>query len=154
MLMPKPSDDECIGKRIRSIRLHQNLSQGVVSKRAGILSSYLSRIETERVHPTVRTVRRIAKALKVSLDDMLGPSPPKRYGKPCPITGTGHCLMDLIDTSTVPRLKRKGGNFTQRQIYLLRRLTLLVEKSRPSLQKALEMLVEEMLTEPQQARNK
>lgn len=98
--MPTTPREPDIGRRIVANRLHRRLSQAAVSRRAGIHPSYLSRIETGRVHPTVRTAARIAAALKVSLDDLLGPTPPERRNQPCPVSPDGQCILDQIDTKS------------------------------------------------------
>jgi transcriptional regulator with XRE-family HTH domain len=39
----------------------------------GMMRSYISRIEAAKPHPILETVERIAKALKVSLADLIEP---------------------------------------------------------------------------------
>lgn len=53
-----------LGKRITAIRHQRGLSQATVARRVGVDPSYLSRIENEKVHPTVGTAVRIAVALR------------------------------------------------------------------------------------------
>ena len=89
-----------VGDRIFSSRQRRGLSQGTVSRLAGIHPSYLSRIETGKVHPTVRTAVRIATALQISLDELLGPSPASSADKPCPISPNGRCFIELIEKAT------------------------------------------------------
>jgi transcriptional regulator with XRE-family HTH domain len=50
------------GERINASRLARKLSQVAVARRAGIAASYLSRIESGNVHPTLGTALRIASA--------------------------------------------------------------------------------------------
>ena len=88
-----------LGARINASRLARKLSQVAVARRTGIAASYLSRIESGRVHPTLGTALRIASALRMSLDDLTGPSPPERKDRPCPVSPSGHCMMDLIDVN-------------------------------------------------------
>jgi transcriptional regulator with XRE-family HTH domain len=135
-----------IGKRIAAIRLQKALSQGLVSRRAGIDPSYLSRVENGKVHPTVRTAMRIAGALRVTADDLFGPSPPEVKGQLCPVTKSGQCLLDMID-----RREASDGeapmSFTPRQVRLLRRFTSLVGQSDPKLLTALDVLMQQLLNE-------
>ncbi len=131
-----------VGGRILSSRLRRGLSQGTVSRLAGIHSSYLSRIETGKVHPTVRTAVRIATALQISLDELLGPSPANHSDKPCPISPNGRCFMDLIESRAGK--KDKPGAYTPRQLRILRKLATLVENGSPRLLTALESLSDEM----------
>ena len=66
----------------------------------GIAPSYLSRIETGRVHPTVRTAVRLASALKISLDALSGPALPGHGRRPCPVSRGGHCFLDVLRAET------------------------------------------------------
>ena len=140
--MPTTLSEPEIGKRIVATRLHRRLSQAAVSRSAGIHPSYLSRIETGRVHPTVRTASRIAAALKVTLDDLLGPTPPERRNQPCPVSPSGKCILDLIDTGTDGPTS-PNGKYTPRQIRLLRRFANLVQTSQPGVLKVFDVLVSE-----------
>ena len=133
-----------LGERINASRLQRKLSQVALARRAGIDPSYLSRIENGRVHPTVAMALRIASALRMSLDDLTGPSPPERKSRPCPVSPSGHCMMDLIDVNA----ELKGGDltgFSPRQVRLVRRFTALVHRGSPNLLRALEVLVAEIL---------
>ena len=141
-----------LGRRVAALRAQRGFSQGAVSRRAGIHPSYLSRIETGKVHPTVRTATRIAGAMRISLNDLLGPTPPEK-DQPCPVSVNGQCLMDLIDT----RKERDGGErserYSPRQIRLLRRFMSLLRQSSPSVLTALEVLVNQLLGSEQGKRS-
>jgi transcriptional regulator with XRE-family HTH domain len=141
--MRKKSSKGQVGRRIAASRHGQGLSQGAVAQRSGIDPSYLSRIETGRVNPTVDTAMRIAKALRISLADLLGPSPPVEKNKPCPVSPGGRCFMDLVEQKTGSR--RGLEEFSPRQIRLLRRFARLVQQGSPSLLRALEVLAGEIL---------
>ncbi len=130
-----------VGKRIAGWRRQKGLSQVVVSQRAGVAASYLSRIEGGKVHPTVRTATRIADALRMSLDDLLGHSPSTKRGHPCLASVSGSCLMDLLDTGKGPRKTNGTERYTPRQLRLLRRFSALLQKSEPKMLNALELLV-------------
>jgi transcriptional regulator with XRE-family HTH domain len=135
-----------IGQRIAATRAQRGLSQGLVARRAGTDPSYLSRIETGKVHPTVRTALRIAAALRISLDDLLGPSPSDYEGRDCPVSPSGHCLMDLIDTHAADFVSGEPGKYTPRQLRLLSRFSHVVRDADRSLLRALEVLMEQIWT--------
>ncbi len=61
-----------IGKRILFLRQAAGLSQKELAERAGILPSRLSNIEAGRVNPNVEAVIKIASALGISSDLILG----------------------------------------------------------------------------------
>ena len=144
--MPRTARVEAtIGKRIAARRNQQGLSQGIVSRRSGLDPSYLSRIENEKVHPTVRTAMRIADALRISLEDLLGPSPPSRRDRPCPVSSSGNCLMDLIESGPDGSARKEGEHYTLRQIRLLRLFTHVLQKNDPGTLKAFEVLFNRVL---------
>jgi len=61
-----------ISKNIRRIRKAKGLSQDRLSKKADLALNTIAKIETsEGVNPTVETLQKIAKALDVSLADLV-----------------------------------------------------------------------------------
>jgi transcriptional regulator with XRE-family HTH domain len=54
-----------LGKNIRSIRLDKGIKQFELAKKAGISISYLCEIENGKSVPSLKTLLKIAKALKV-----------------------------------------------------------------------------------------
>ena len=134
---PKRAD---VGSRIAAWRSTRGLSQSTISRNAGIAPSYLSRIENGRVHPTVRTAMRIAAALGVTMNDLLGPSPPDRKNRPCPVSAGGLCFLELIDTGSHSKRGADPERYSPRQIRLLREFRRLVQYSSPNMLVALELL--------------
>lgn len=55
---------------VRVWRDHRNLSARTVAEKAGISPAYLSEIETGKKEGTVSTLKKIAEALGVDLDDL------------------------------------------------------------------------------------
>ncbi len=55
-----------IGKRIRQLRKARGMTQGVAARKAGLMASTWSRIETGKNKPKVRTLRAMADALGVT----------------------------------------------------------------------------------------
>ena len=62
---------EKLAKRIKGLREQQGLSQEALAAKAGVSRGYLARLEIGRHDPTVGTVERLAKALRVKLTDLL-----------------------------------------------------------------------------------
>lgn len=152
-VMAQKTQELDVGKRISGWRRQKGLTQVVVAQRAGVAASYLSRIEGGKVHPTVRTAARIADALRMSLDDLLGQSPVVKRGHPCPASVSGSCLMDLLDTSKGSRSTDDRERYTPRQLRVLRRFSALLQKSEPKMLSALEMLVGQLLKDGSPRRN-
>ena len=143
--MARKSKGRHFGQRIAAIRLQRGLSQGAVSRRTGIDPSYLSRLETGRVQPTVGTAMKIGGALRASPNEMFGPTPPDRNDQPCPVSRSGRCLMDLIDTGTPLPAGISTERYTTRQIRLLRRFIRFLGTCGPDVLKSLDVLSAEMV---------
>ena len=64
-----------VGRRIREIRLANNLTQRDLAERVGINFTYLSRVENDRLDddqtPREETLQRIANALNADVDELL-----------------------------------------------------------------------------------
>ena len=58
--------------RIRVWRDHRGLTCTALAEKAGIAQPFLSQIETGKREGTVETLRRIAAALNVTIDDLVG----------------------------------------------------------------------------------
>ncbi|CAO4148379.1 helix-turn-helix domain-containing protein [Methylorubrum extorquens] len=58
--------------RVRVWREHRGLSGAALAKQAGLAQAYLSQIETGAREGTVETYGKLASALSVSLDDLVG----------------------------------------------------------------------------------
>ena len=59
------------GKKLREARLKKDLSQGDVAKILGVHRSYISGLERGRRNPSLLTVHKVAKALGVSVNELL-----------------------------------------------------------------------------------
>lgn len=60
-----------IGKNIMNYRKLKNMSLEELSKRSGVSKSMLSQIEQEKTNPTVITVWKIARALDITIEDII-----------------------------------------------------------------------------------
>ena len=60
-----------IGMKLRKFRGAKCMSQGALAKKAGISREHLNRLEAGRYDPAVGVVQRLARALGVSLTDLL-----------------------------------------------------------------------------------
>lgn len=60
------------GKNIKYIRLSKNIGVNELSRRSGVNASYISALERdEKNNPSVNTLEKLAKALDVSIDDIM-----------------------------------------------------------------------------------
>jgi DNA-binding XRE family transcriptional regulator len=60
---------------IRVWREHRGLSRQQLAEAAGIAKPYLSQLEAGKREASQRVIRRLAKALRVDLDDLIRPEP-------------------------------------------------------------------------------
>ena len=146
-IVPKKTSEVAIGQRIVAWRHRQGLSQARLCRRAGFSPSYLSRLETGKVQPNLRTLQRIVAALRIDVSELLGPSPPQRKDRPCPVSRGGQCLMDIIDANAEHGAADGPERYSPRQLRLIRRFTTLVGQNERSVLPALELLVGKMLND-------
>lgn len=62
---------EKIAMRIRALRAKRQMSQEDLAERAGISRGYLARLEIGMHDPTITTLEKLAKALRVKVADLL-----------------------------------------------------------------------------------
>lgn len=62
---------EKIAMRIKAERAKRKITQAELAERAGISHGYLARLETGRQDPTITTLEKIAKALRVKVSALL-----------------------------------------------------------------------------------
>lgn len=69
---PKQNPVSPIGLRIKQLRKDQKLTQRDLAEKSGVSYSTLTKIETGFVqNPTIELVRKLAAALKVTLDQLV-----------------------------------------------------------------------------------
>jgi len=62
---------ERIAMRIKTLRARQKITQAELAKRAGISHGYLARLEIGMQDPTITTIEKLAKALRVKVRTLL-----------------------------------------------------------------------------------
>lgn len=63
-----------IGSRLREIRRRFGMTQHTLERKSGITRSYLSRMESGQMTPTIAILEKFSDAFRVSLGDMLRPA--------------------------------------------------------------------------------
>lgn len=58
--------------KLRKIRKARKLTQGQLAERAGVTREYIARLEAGRYDPTLSTIEKLAKALRVKVNDLVG----------------------------------------------------------------------------------
>ena len=57
--------------RIKALRAKRDITQAELAAQAGISHGYLARLETGRQDPTITTLEKLAKALRVPVEKLL-----------------------------------------------------------------------------------
>lgn len=60
-----------LGENIRRIRLAKDMTQGDLCRKLEVDRAYMSNIESGKKNPTLSTIERIAKALRVSIEELM-----------------------------------------------------------------------------------
>ncbi len=60
-----------LGQNMKKIRLAKQMSQGDICRKLGLGRSYISNVESGKNNPTLSTITKLAKALEVSVDELL-----------------------------------------------------------------------------------
>jgi transcriptional regulator with XRE-family HTH domain len=60
-----------VAARIKTLRERRGMTQEVLAAKAGISRAYLARVETVRHEPTLTTLEKLAKALRVKVGRLL-----------------------------------------------------------------------------------
>jgi len=71
MFMDRNEIKKLFASNLRAERARKNYTQEKLAELAKISTEYLSRIENEKVCPTILVIANIAKALNVTLDTLL-----------------------------------------------------------------------------------
>ncbi len=128
-----------LGKAIKHIRTQQRLTQSQVAQDAGIPSSYLSRIENDRIQPTTGTLARLSQALSVPTSRLF--SVEEKNGLPviphCPVSSSGRCIGDMIRAKATQLPVHSEFDYGPDELRYLRMANFLVLSGTPQVKSAL-----------------
>lgn len=65
------NEAEKLGKNLKQIRTKKGISQGEISRILEIDKSFISNIEAGKTNPTLATIAKIAKAIGVSVGELM-----------------------------------------------------------------------------------
>ena len=60
-----------LGKNLKRIRTEKSITQGDIVRTLGVSRSFVSNIENGKTNPTLATIAKLAKAVGVSVDELL-----------------------------------------------------------------------------------
>ena len=65
------NESEKLGKNLKRIRTAKGISQGEISRKLEVDKSFVSNIENGKTNPTLSTIAKIAKAIGVSIGELM-----------------------------------------------------------------------------------
>jgi len=135
-----------IGKSLLRLRMEQGMTQGEVGARAGLATSYISRIENDRIQPTMGTLNRITDALEIPVSRVFGGDDGKSdCGHRCPVSTSGACIGELLRSARGKKPKSRKDAYTMEEVRLLRMADYLVMHGSKEVRQSLEVLLESLL---------
>jgi transcriptional regulator with XRE-family HTH domain len=116
-----------IGKKVLQLRLQSKMTQQEISELTGLAVSYLSRLENDRITPSIRTLTRIADAFGVPVTRLLQTEPEPRGGEHCPVSPSGRCLLNQLSVGKGRRPRAESESYSPYQLDILRMCNLLLQ---------------------------
>lgn len=65
------NESKKLGNNLKKIRTAKGISQGDISRELGVSRGFISNIENGKTNPTLSTIARLAKSLKVPINELL-----------------------------------------------------------------------------------
>jgi transcriptional regulator with XRE-family HTH domain len=134
-----------LGKRILRLRLERKKTQREVSELTGLAVSYLSRLENGRITPSIPTLTKIAEALAVEITAFFDREPPLASHEHCPVSTSGHCVLDQLLVGRGRRPKNEWEGYTPDQLEVLRLCDYLIHNGEKDVVASLSTMLESLL---------
>ncbi len=117
-----------LGKKILELRLKSKRTQQQVSELTGLAVSYLSRLENDRMSPSIRTLTKISEALHVPLTSFFDDKPILGAKDRCPVSLSGRCILDQLFVGQGRKPKTNLESYSPQQLEILRACNFLLHK--------------------------
>jgi transcriptional regulator with XRE-family HTH domain len=65
------SEAQKLGRNLKRIRKEKGMSQGDIAREFGMDKAFISNIENGKTNPTLATITKLAKAVGVSVEDLM-----------------------------------------------------------------------------------
>ena len=118
-----------VGKAIRSWRKSRGLLQKQLAYAAGMEVAQLWAVENDRNSPSLRTLSRIAAALRISPAELLAP-PPRNADAPAPMQGTDvPTQLDMFEAAPIMRPAGKEKRLSKRDLQRMEKAILNAAKA-------------------------
>ena len=134
-----------VGNRIVQLRFESKISQRALAEASGVAVSYLSRLENDKLHPTVRTLTKIAGALRVPMTAFFESELPLEASDHCPVSLSGRCILDHLFVGRGKRPKVNVEGYSPQQLEALRLCNYLLHTRDKELVRALITMLKALL---------
>jgi transcriptional regulator with XRE-family HTH domain len=134
-----------IGKTVQWARLQAKKTQQDLAQSTGLAASYLSRLENDRIAPTVRTLRKIAGALKLPMSSLFEPEPVLEAADRCPVSLSGKCILDQVFAGRGIDPKKSVESYSPQQLEALRLCNFLLHTQDKDLLRTLIVMLRSLL---------
>lgn len=118
-----------IGVRIQQLRRQSRRTQRSVAATAGVAVEYLSRIENERVTPTLATLTKIADALGTEVGTLFDGHNTLETPDRCPVSLSGRCMLGHLMAGPGPPPKSSSERYSVQQLDALHLCNLLLHST-------------------------
>ncbi len=133
-----------LGKRILELRLKSKRTQQQVSELTGLAVSYLSRLENDRMSPSIRTLTKISEALGVPLTSFFDAKPMLEAKDRCPVSLSGRCILDQLFVGQGRRPETNLESYSPQQLEILRACNYLLHTGDKEFVKMLSLLMKSL----------
>ncbi len=133
-----------LGKRILELRLKSKRTQQQVSQLTGLAVSYLSRLENDRMSPSIRTLTKISMALHVPLTSFFDEKPILEAKDRCPVSLSGQCILDQLCVGKGRKPDTDLESYSPQQLEILRACNYLLHTGDKEIVKLLSLLMESL----------
>lgn len=136
-----------IGRAILRAREERNLTQEQVGRRAGLAASYISRIENDRVHPTMPTLSRVAGALRLPVSALFRAHEQgeAQLEHRCPVSAFGKCIGEQIRSHQGVRPAGRGADYGKEELHLLKMADYVAIHGSKETRRALTVVLESLI---------
>ncbi len=133
-----------LGKKILELRLKSKRTQQQISQLTGLAVSYLSRLENDRMSPSIRTLTKISEALHVPLTFFFDDKPILEAKDRCPVSLSGRCILDHIFVGKGRKPETNLESYSPQQLEILRACNYLLQTGDKEIVKMLSLLMKSL----------
>jgi transcriptional regulator with XRE-family HTH domain len=139
-----------IGQSLLRIRQQQKLTQNQVGLRAGLATSYLSRIENGHIEPTMKTLSKLASAFQMPVAHLfqLTEHQVVTNSHSCPVSNSGACIGEQIRSQHGRVPGGKKSSYRKEALRLLSMTDYISQHGSLEVRRTLAIVLESLMSHP------